>query len=254
MIAEHKPILERWPDEQAGLPEADVERRTIERTLLNGSYGRRRTEEVGFMNMERVTIRALALLVLAVCVPGFAAGQDSSVKIGVLATKRGVEKCREKWGPTAEYLTDQIPGHSFVIVPLGFEEIRPAVERGEVGFVLANSSFYVEIEARYGAHRLATLKNLCQGVGRTTFGGVIFCRADRDDIKHLADLEGKTFMAVKETSFGGWRMAWREMKAAGIDPQRDFAELRFGSTHDAVVYAVRDGLVDAGTVRTDTLE
>ena len=200
-----------------------------------------------------MTIRALALLVLAVCVPGFAAGQDSSVKIGVLA-KRGVEKCREKWGPTAEYLTDQIPGHSFVIVPLGFEEIRPAVERGEVGFVLANSSFYVEIEARYGAHRLATLKNLCQGVGRTTFGGVIFCRADRDDIKHLADLEGKTFMAVKETSFGGWRMAWREMKAAGIDPQRDFAELRFGSTHDAVVYAVRDGLVDAGTVRTDTLE
>ncbi|MBU0616777.1 MAG: hypothetical protein KKI02_03590, partial [Planctomycetes bacterium] len=91
------------------------------------------------MNMERLTIRALALLVLAVCVPGFAAGQDSPVKIGVLA-KRGVEKCLEKWGPTAEYLTDQIPGHSFVIVPLGFEEVCPAVERGEVDFVLANPS------------------------------------------------------------------------------------------------------------------
>jgi diguanylate cyclase (GGDEF)-like protein len=49
-------------------------------------------------------------------------------------------------------------------------------------------------------------------------------------------------------------MAWREFKFEGIDPDRDFAELLFGGTHDAVVYSVRDGKVDAGTVRTDTLE
>jgi len=61
-------------------------------------------------------------------------------------------------------------------------------------------------------------------------------------------------MAVKETSFGGWRAAWRELKEAGINPVKDFASLSFGGTHDAVVYAVRDGKVDAGTVRTDTLE
>ncbi|MCJ7775400.1 MAG: PAS domain S-box protein, partial [Desulfobulbaceae bacterium] len=40
----------------------------------------------------------------------------------------------------------------------------------------------------------------------------------------------------------------------GIDPYRDFKDLSFGGTHDTVVYAVRDGKVDAGTVRTDTLE
>ena len=49
-------------------------------------------------------------------------------------------------------------------------------------------------------------------------------------------------------------MAWRELKDSGINPFRDFTSLRFSQTHDAVVYAVRDGLVDAGTVRTDTLE
>ena len=36
--------------------------------------------------------------------------------------------------------------------------------------------------------------------------------------------------------------------------QSDFSSLQFGETHDAVVYAVRDGKVDAGTVRTDVLE
>ena len=200
-----------------------------------------------------VRIVVVLLLALAMASPLLAQDRQDPVKIGVLAT-RGVKKCLAKWGPTAEYLTSQIPGRSFAIVPLGYEEGCPAVERGKVDFALANSSFYVELEARYGVNRLATLKNLCLGKGYTQFGGVIFQRADREEIKRLADLAGKTFMAVKGASFGGWQMAWRELKEAGIDPYRDFGKLRFGGTHDAVVYAVRDGLVDAGTVRTDTLE
>ncbi|GAG17554.1 unnamed protein product, partial [marine sediment metagenome] len=40
------------------------------------------------------------------------------VKIGVLA-KRGPERCLEKWGPTSEYLSAEIRGRSFTIVPLG---------------------------------------------------------------------------------------------------------------------------------------
>jgi PAS domain S-box-containing protein len=49
-------------------------------------------------------------------------------------------------------------------------------------------------------------------------------------------------------------MAWREFRKAGIDPFKNFASISFGGTHDDVVYAVRDGKVDAGTVRTDTFE
>ncbi|MCP4992753.1 MAG: phosphate/phosphite/phosphonate ABC transporter substrate-binding protein, partial [Gammaproteobacteria bacterium] len=40
----------------------------------------------------------------------------------------------------------------------------------------------------------------------------------------------------------------------GINPYEDMSRLVFGGTHDKVVYAVRDGKVHAGTVRTDTLE
>jgi len=176
-----------------------------------------------------------------------------TVKIGVLA-KRGVERCQEKWGPTADYLTENIPGYSFEIRPLKFDEVNAAVEKAEVDFVLANSSIYVELEYYYGASRILTLNNLRMGEGYAEFGGVIFCRVDRKDLKHLEDLKGISFMAVDEKSFGGWRMAWRELKEHGIDPYDDFTDLNFGGTHDAVVYAVRDGKVDAGTVRTDALE
>ena len=70
----------------------------------------------------------------------------------------------------------------------------------------------------------------------------------------MADIRGKNFMAVKERSFGGWQMAYKEFLEQDIDPASDFASLVFGGKHDNVVYAVQNGEVDAGTVRTDTLE
>lgn len=196
---------------------------------------------------------AFGAALLAAAVGTEAAPQETPVRIGVLA-KRGPERCLEKWGPTADYLSQSISNTSFVMVPLSFGEIYSAAERGDVEFVLANPSIYVELEFGCAARRIATLKNLESGGASTVFGGVIFCRVGRDDIQCLADLKGKRVMAVDENSFGGWQTAWREMKEKGIEPERDFRELRFGGTHDAVVYAVRDGEVDAGTIRTNTLE
>ncbi len=204
----------------------------------------------------RSTFASGSLVILVQCgllLHPVVAADKQQVKIGVLA-HRGQETTLKMWGPTADYLTTIIPDRHFSIVPLDFHQIGPAVGRGEVDFVLANSSIYVELEARLGVNRIATLRNLGPNGGQTLFGGVIFCRADRQDIRSLADLKGKSLLAVDETSLGGWRVAWRELKSSGLDPRRDFTRLRFANTHDAVVFAVRDGIVDAGTVRTDILE
>jgi phosphate/phosphite/phosphonate ABC transporter binding protein len=179
--------------------------------------------------------------------------QEKEVFIGVLA-KRGAEHALKKWGPTADYLTRQIPGYSFKIQPLDFRSIYPAVAQGQVEFVLANSSFYVELEALYGVQRITTLRNRVGHSVSSVFGGVIFVRSDNDDIRMLEDLKGKSFMGVDEESLGGFRMAWGELAKHDIDPYEDFSSLGFGGTHDAVVYAVWDQKVDAGTVRSDTLE
>ena len=181
------------------------------------------------------------------------AGSDVTYKIGVLA-KRGAERALAQWGETASYLEREIPGISFEIVPLNFQEIYKAVEKDTIDFVVANSGMYVDFEATYGANRIATLKNLRLGNSYTKFGGVILRRSDRNDIQDLSDLKGKTFAAVSETSLGGWLMAWRELKAVGIDPQRNLKELSFLETHDKVVLSVQNQEFDAGTVRTDTLE
>lgn len=204
------------------------------------------------MIKKRIFILLSAFLFL-IELQGISLADNDVVKIGVLA-KRGTEICLKKWGPTAAYLSGKIPDRQFIIVPIDFEEIYSVVEQGKVDFILTNSSFYVELEHWYGANRIATLKNKSIEGVYTEFAGVIFWRADRDDLQQLTDLKDKRFMAVKETSFGGWRMAWREMKELGIDPYRDLKALSFGGTHDAVIYAVKEGEADAGTVRSDTLE
>lgn len=196
----------------------------------------------------------LLLIAAALACAGAAHATDRLVRIGVLAP-RGKEEALKSWTPTAQYLSREIPGNNFVIVPLNNDDIGPAVEYRDVEFILTNPGSYAELESGYGITRIATLKSKAPQGGSSVFGAVIFARADRKDIQGLADLKGKRFMAVHENAFGGWWMAWREFQRKQIDPYRDFKKLVFaGFPQDKIVYAVRDGTVDAGTVRTGLLE
>ena len=181
---------------------------------------------------------------------GFAQGP---VKIGVLA-KNGPAKAMGQWKATGDYLSASLPGVSFEIVPLDFKEVNPAIEKEQVAFFLVNSSMFVEAKVRYGAAAVATMINSRQGKPLKAFGGVVITTADNADINDFKDLKGKTFMAVSKSSFGGWQMAYKEILDADVDPYSDFAKLEFGGKHENVVLAVLNGGVDAGTVRTDTLE
>ena len=193
------------------------------------------------------------LVLFAQC--GIAAeAADHLVRIGVLA-HRGKSEALSAWTATANYLSHEIPGYRFVIVPLSNDDIGPAVEYSEIEFLLTNPGSYAALEESYGVTRIATLKNRSPLGGYSVIGAVIFTRADRQDIQNLEDLRDKRFMAVHENAFGGWWLAWYELKRQGINPYRDFRKLIFGGfPQDDIVYAVRDGKVDAGTVRTDLLE
>ena len=175
------------------------------------------------------------------------------IKIGVLA-KRGPVQAFNKWVPTAEYLMQAIPDQRFEIVPLSYEDVRLASMSHSIDFLITNSSYYVSLESDYGLRRIATMINLHGNIPQKLFGGVIFTRADRDDINSLKDLSGKSFWAVDREALGGWLAAWREFHAQGIRPEHEFGLFKFSGTHDAVVMAVLTGTADAGTVRTDTLE
>lgn len=179
---------------------------------------------------------------------------DKEVQIAVLA-KRGIPQTIKMWTPTANYLDNAIPGYTFKIQPVSLDSLDSKMTDDNINFVLTNPASYAHLEATHGITRIATLRNRRPGGSYTQFGALIITRSDRTDIKTLQDLKGKSFMAVHPRAFGGWWMAWRKMKQLGINPEENFSRLEYsGFPQDKVVMAVKNGEVDAGTIRTDILE
>lgn len=179
-------------------------------------------------------------------------GRDIA-RIGVVAQ---VEKqdCLERWRLTSEYLSEEIPSHEFVVVPLSPTEIVRVYEAGELHFSVADPVISAELIYLRRGRKIATLKNRGPD-GSTTprCGGVVFCRMDNRLISEAADLNDKSFAAVDQKSLGGWLAAARELREIGIGAG-DFAVVDFLGSHEAVVQAVLDGSHQAGTVQTDILE
>ncbi|MET0081898.1 MAG: PhnD/SsuA/transferrin family substrate-binding protein [Sedimenticola sp.] len=175
------------------------------------------------------------------------------IRIGVLA-KRGEVKALDRWSPLASYLQERIPQHDFRIVPMQFDEIPGLVDNNLVQFVIVNSAIYVDLAVRYGVRRILTLENR-NALGRslTRFGSTLVARADNPEPAHLVDMAGKRVAAVHATSLGGWLMIRDELESRGIG-ERDLKQVLFTNTHDAVIEAVISERVDAGIVRSDTLE
>ena len=172
----------------------------------------------------------------------------------MLMAHKGKEKGLKKWTATADYLSAQIPGHRFELVPLDWDGMREYIKTDKAEFVLSNPGLYVEFEVNYGLRRLATLINLRQGQAVNRFGSVIIKRADRDDIQNIKDLKGKHLMMSSHSAWGGWQVGWNEMLEQGFDPYKELAQLSASGSHDKTVMAVLSGEVDAGVCRTDTLE
>jgi diguanylate cyclase (GGDEF)-like protein len=179
--------------------------------------------------------------------------QKQPVRIGVLAF-RGHDVALKRWEPTAKYLSSELSRYQFQIIPLTNDDINSFVNNGQIDFVLTNPASYVGLEMQYGVRRLATLLSNANGGRYTRFGAVVITRSD-NNIYNFQDLRGKSFMAVHQNAFGGWWMAQRELLRNGTDPVKDLKSIRFvGFPQDQIVYAVRDGKIDAGTVRSGVLE
>ena len=121
---------------------------------------------------------------------GEVAAADQVVHIGVLS-HRGDQITLQHWQPTAAYLSRAVPGYRFEINPLRFDEVDPSVKFGQVDFLLVNPGIYVNMEVNYRVSRIATLNNLVGQTPHNVFGGVLFTRADRKDIRELEDIRGR---------------------------------------------------------------
>jgi phosphonate transport system substrate-binding protein len=86
--------------------------------------------------------------------------------------------------------------------------------------------------------------------GAATYNGQIFVRAD-SGLETIADLKGKTFCRPDPLSTSGWIIPSITLKAAGLDPDVDLAQIVDAGSHDASVTGVYNGDCDAGSSFVD---
>lgn len=133
-------------------------------------------------------------------------------KLGVLAI-RGAESAYNDFNATAEYLTQSIgteldPPVSFEIVPVVFGEHSPIDQftSGLYDFVFANPSISSCVDTEIGTNSLVSMisrRNVnSKQYELSKFGGVIFARADNDDVNSIYDIVGKRTACVSITGLG----------------------------------------------------
>ncbi|NMM14544.1 MAG: PhnD/SsuA/transferrin family substrate-binding protein [Rhodoferax sp.] len=183
-----------------------------------------------------------------------ASAEPRTVRIAVLAFL-DTETMDSQWAPLLAHLATALPGYTPVLVQLDQAALQAAVTTQSVDFVITNPGNYVALEMEFGISRIATLDTAQAPSPVRAVGSAVIVRADRQDLRSLADLAGKRVIAVGENAFGGFQVAWREFVQLGIDPFTDFAQLDFvGLPMHKVTDAVTAGRADAGIVRACTIE
>jgi phosphonate transport system substrate-binding protein len=87
-------------------------------------------------------------------------------------------------------------------------------------------------------------------LGSPTYNGQIIAHAD-SGITTIADLQGRTFCRPDPLSTSGWVIPSITMRAAGVDPDTDLAQIVDAGSHDAVISGVYNGDCDAGSTYVD---
>ena len=190
------------------------------------------------------------LLLAASCSVAWA---ETSLRFGVLAF-RPKPQAMTQWQPLADHLQDALGQHVELTV-YNLDELESAVARGAVDIVFTTSGHFIALKHRYGLSApLATQITRGDGHDLTSFGGVIFTRADQGDIERLQDL-GDRRIAVPSMDFtGGYQMQSFELLDAGLPLPAPSRLLLTGLPQDLTVEAVLSGRADVGFVRTGILE
>jgi diguanylate cyclase (GGDEF)-like protein/PAS domain S-box-containing protein len=182
------------------------------------------------------------------------ADSEAPVRIGVLAF-RDTQATQKQWSALGDYLGQAIGGRAVSILPYYMDDLSRAVAANEIDFVLTQPEHYVLLRAKHGMAAVSTLVPLAGDQPVSRFGGVIFTRAERNDINTLPDLRGKIIASTHQNSFGSYRIQQWTLLKAGIQFPGDAKTIVFTNPpQDQVVDLVLSGRADAGFIRTGLIE
>jgi two-component system sensor histidine kinase TtrS len=179
-----------------------------------------------------------------------------TVDVGVLAT-RGEAEAHDRWQPTMDWLSQQIPDTTFVLYPFTLSQMEKAVENQTVDFVITNPGQAVRLGRQFSLSWLATLNraNGNQQSGTTHAIGSAFIVRHDSSYQSIESLSGQPLAAVNENAFGGYLTMRFEINQLGLNQSQYFSNTQFiGFPLDALLYQLRDKHIEGAIVPVCLLE
>jgi len=196
------------------------------------------------------------MLQCCICLPPAWAAADHELTLGILAI-HSKDEMQKEWQPLAAHLSAALPGHHLRVIFLDHDEMWQALLQRKLDFVLTNASHYIQLREKTNfSGVLATLVRSEGKVELKELGGVVFTRANRDDINQFQDLKDMRIACVNDSpgAFGAFQIPMSELKRAGIILPIKKQLVITGMPQNLVIQAVLEGKADAGIVRTGVIE
>ena len=145
-------------------------------------------------------------------------------------------------------------GKQLSIEAYGEEDMRQAVERGEIDLYIASAGFYREFAER-GSKDLATLVDERKTNPNASSAAAVIVRKDRLELQNFATLKGARISAGFEDFFSGWHQVLYKLKTTGSRLEGYFSRTTFtGMPMSQIVDRVLSGEDDAGVLSACYLE
>lgn len=177
------------------------------------------------------------------------------IRIGALI-RQDFSSCIEAWTPLADYLSQQVPEYRFVIQPLASRDDVQRVIQGkeQVAFLITNPEIYLAAEKNWGAVAIASMLNQTADGATPTYSGSLIARAGAAGLTEACHMKGRSIVASRDTSFGGWGMQEAMLIKSCLHPGRELMTPQFVGSPANVVETVAQGKADIGAIDTDLLE
>ncbi len=203
--------------------------------------------------MKLILMLAVSIVVLSA---GFATYSQERpvVKIGYVP---GIEInfMKETLIPTLNYLQKRLPQYKFEALEVPATDTQQGLLSYRLNFFLAPADYHYNADDSISILPLVSRKTKNAPSPSRSLGSVFVVKANRTDIKSIADLKNKTIIASFQTSIGGWLAALREVYSQGFAPDSFFKKVYFTQFQVPDVFnVVLDGNADAGVLPTCMLE
>lgn len=171
---------------------------------------------------------------------GYRLRAGDGVSVGMIPDAGATQVSIDQKAPLRDYLSKALGVPVKLIIPTNYNATVEALGNGSLDFAYLGALTYVKAHDRYGVIPLV------QRTVDKQFHSV-FVTQSGSGIKTLADTKNKTFAFGDINSTSGHLIPYRELKKAGVDPDREL-KFRYTGSHSATLKAVETGASNAGAL------